>query len=127
MVTAQKALSVFLFLQADVTATKTDTLTVNTNNSLISLASMIAPTPDWFIGVSNFNCIDNNKWIDEITIPLKVYDAGTEDGDVFGYNNPATIPQQPIHLLSANNATVLANGNATLPPIAFIKFKRIIK
>jgi Spondin_N len=127
IISAQKGLSVFLFLQPDVTATKRDTITVTTNYSLISFASMIAPSPDWFIGVSNFNCIENNKWVNELTIPLKVYDAGTEDGDVFGYNNPVTTPQQPIQLLAANKATVLANGNTTLPPIAYVKFKRVIK
>jgi Spondin_N len=127
IITAQKALSVFLFLPPSVTATKQDTVTVNTTYSLISFASMIAPSPDWFIGTSNFNCIKNNKWVDEVSLPLYVLDAGTEDGDMFGYANPATTPQLPVQVLAANNATVLANGNRTLQPIATVKFKRLAK
>jgi hypothetical protein len=56
---------------------------------------------------------------------LYVYDAGTEDGDVFGYNNPGTIPQQPINLLDAAKGTVLANGSNSLKPIATVRFTRL--
>jgi hypothetical protein len=96
----------------------------NSNYSYISFESMLAPTPDWFTGLSGFNLFQNNKWISDTTINLYAWDAGTEDGDVFGYNNPATAPQQNIHLLLAPQATVLANGNSLLAPIATARFTR---
>ena len=92
--------------------------------SYISLETMLAPTPDWFTGLSGFNLFQNNRWITDTTVNLYAYDAGTEDGDVFGYNNPATVPQQNVQLLTPLNASVLANGNSVLAPIATVRFAK---
>ena len=67
---------------------------------------------------------NNNNWTADTTVNLYAYDAGTEDGDMFGYNNPATVPQQNIHILQALQATILANGNANLAPIATARFTK---
>ena len=85
---------------------------------------MLAPSPDWFVGVNGINLFSGNKWIIDTTINLYPHDAGTEEGDIFGYNNPATVPQQNIHLLMASQATVLANGNQLLAPIATARFTK---
>ena len=61
-------------------------------------------------------------WINDATVDLIMYDAGTEDGDVFGLNNPATVPQQNIVLLTPGNASVLANGNASIAAIGTVRF-----
>lgn len=48
---------------------------------LLSLATMIAPSHDWFIGVSDLSLLDTNgEWKDRIEIDLFAYDAGTELG-----------------------------------------------
>lgn len=94
-------------------------------HSCLSFASMIAPSPDWFAGLNRYDLLQGNQWISSITIPIYLYDAGTEDGDVFGYDNPPTMPQQPVRLLTAGNASVLANGNATLAPIGTLKFVKL--
>ena len=100
------------------------TVYCNSNFSYFSFASMIAPSPDWFIGVRNLNLYRNHQWLADTTIQLYVYDAGTEDGDVFGYNNPVTVPQQPIQLLTPSKGMVLANGNPMLAPIAQVRIKK---
>ena len=94
------------------------------NYSYISLETMLAPTPDWFTGLSGFNLFENKRWITDTTVNLYAYDAGTEDGDVFGYNNPSTVPQQNVQLLTPLNASVLANGNSQLAPIATVRFTK---
>ena len=66
----------------------------------------------------------NDQWLADTTIQLYVYDAGTEEGDVFAYNNPATLPQQPIQLLTSAKGTVLANGNPSLAPIARLRITK---
>ena len=86
---------------------------------------MLAPSPDWFTGLSNFDLYQNKKWVGDAQVNLYVYDAGTEDGDVFSYNNPASLPQQNIYLLTPASASVLANGNAVLGPIATVRFTRL--
>ena len=121
MIAAKNASSVFYITAPGPTATTTGNIYCNSNYSFISFESMIAPSPDWFVGISNFNLMKNRQWIADTTINLYVYDAGTEDGDVFGYANPDTSPQQNIVLLAAAKAMVLANGNASLGPIASVR------
>jgi hypothetical protein len=100
------------------------TIYCNSNFSYLSFASMIAPSPDWFVGVADLNLHQKKTWLNDTTFQLFVYDAGTEDGDVFGYNNPPTTPQQPIKLLAQTQATVLANGNTTVAAIATVRITR---
>jgi len=72
-------------------------LQVNSNHPLISLISMIAPSPDWMIAVNSISLLDNNdQWIPESIIDLYPYDAGTEDGNLYQLNNPPTSPQGTI-------------------------------
>lgn len=94
----------------------------NTDFSFISFETMLAPTPDWFTGISSFNLFQGNKWITDTTVLLYSYDAGTETGDVFGYDNPETFPKENVHLLLPSQATVLTNGNSTLAPIGSVRF-----
>ncbi|MEO5945673.1 MAG: spondin domain-containing protein [Chitinophagaceae bacterium] len=94
----------------------------NSNYSFISFETMLAPTPDWFTGISSFNLYANNKWVTDTTVDLYSYDAGTETGDVFGYDNPETSPKEKVHILTPSQATVLTNGNGTLAPIASVRF-----
>ena len=53
------------------------------SHHLVSLATMIAPSHDWFIGVSNLSLMENGTWKDKIKVDLYAYDAGTELGDDF--------------------------------------------
>ena len=117
-----KALSKFSISPPSVTGTVEMNLNFNTNYSHISFASMIAPSPDWFMGIHDFNLLKDKIWINDTTVNLAVYDAGTEEGDVFNYNNPETIPHQIISILTPVNASALANGNTSVSPIGFIRF-----
>jgi Spondin_N len=125
IIRSKNALSLILFPPPSATGTRRSTVYCNSNYSMVSFASMIAPSPDWFIGLSGLNLYTNNRWVSDTTIQLFTYDAGTEDGDVFGYANPATTPQQPIRILEASQATVLANGNLVLKAIATVKFTKL--
>ncbi len=125
VIRTKNALSLILFTPPTATGTRKTNFYCNTNYSMISFASMIAPSPDWFIGLSGLNLYNNNKWAADTTVQLFVYDSGTEDGDVFGYSNPVTNPQQPILLLDASKATVLANGNPSLKAIAEVRFTKL--
>lgn len=65
---------------------------------LITLASMIAPSPDWMIAVSNLSMWDDstNRWKQSFTIDLYPYDAGTEEGYGYSTSNSATSPRGVI-------------------------------
>ena len=118
MIRVKTALSLLLFVAPSTIGSANVNLSCNSDYSSISFASMLGPTPDWFVGVNGVQLYHNRQWVNDTTINLYAFDAGTENGDAFGYNNPATVPQEDIHILQAAQATVLANGNSVLTPIA---------
>jgi hypothetical protein len=85
---------------------------------LVTLVTMVAPTPDWFVGVHGLDLRAGDGWKDETSVSLYAYDAGTEEGTGFSLNNPATVPPAPIDLL----AFPLAPSD---PPLATLTFTRV--
>ncbi|KAA1244819.1 spondin domain-containing protein, partial [Aquimarina sp. RZ0] len=72
-------------------------VSVDTNHPLISLISMIAPSPDWIAAVNSISLLGtNNEWIQNLTMDIFPYDAGTEEGTGYSLNNPPTNPKEPI-------------------------------
>lgn len=72
---------------------------------LITLASMVAPSPDWFIAINSLNLRSgnnsiNNGWKDTFTLDVFAYDAGTDSGTEYTSNNSITNPREPISMLS---------------------------
>ena len=91
--------------------------TVTTAHPLVTLLSMIAPSPDWFVGVSGLslrNAADDG-WQPSLTVDLFPYDAGTEDGTEFSLNNAATSPQRTI-------TSIKGTGKFSNQPIATLTF-----
>ncbi len=80
------------------------TFEASTDYPLLSLVSMIAPSPDWFIGIDSMPLIENNAWITNRTLAVKVYDAGSDDGATFATANLPSTPRQLIELLSTPNS-----------------------
>ncbi len=68
---------------------------------LVTLVSMLAPSPDWFVGVSGLDLHPNGTWIPQVTVDLALYDAGTDSGPSFTSPNQATVP----HVLVAENTS----------------------
>ena len=67
---------------------------------LVSLIARLAPSPDWFVGVSGLSLQEAGEWVLHKEVPLYPFDAGTEEGTGFAQNNPATDPPNPITSLS---------------------------
>lgn len=64
---------------------------------LLTLLSMIAPSPDWMIAINSVFLLDTDgDWIDEIILNLYPYDAGTDSGVDYTSTNMNTDPQDPI-------------------------------
>ena len=79
------------------TGTATFNIDVTRTHPLVTLLSMIGPSPDWFVGVSGVSLLDgSNQWRASHVVDLFPYDAGTEDGTEFTLGNPATSPQGVI-------------------------------
>lgn len=125
MTRAGNAASLILFTAPPATGSKTFSLYCNSRFSQVSFASMLGSTPDWFTGISGFSLYRDNSWIRDTSINLFVYDAGTEEGNMFSANNPPSMPHQPVRMLTAQEAPVLANGNPTLSPIITARFTKL--
>ena len=54
---------------------------VDRNRHLMSLVTMIGPSPDWFVGISGVDlCTADCAWADEANFDLFPFDAGTDSG-----------------------------------------------
>ena len=76
------------------TQTVSTTFTVKASHPLVSVLSMVAQSPDWFVGVSSLSLYDDG-WRNRV-VDLYPYDAGTENGTGWSLFNPATSPQGVI-------------------------------
>jgi hypothetical protein len=75
----------------------------------VSLVTMIAPSPDWFIGVHNLPMIAEGSWRQSIAMSLQAYDAGTDSGTTFTAPDLESVPHVAIALVQdvpLNNAPI---------------------
>lgn len=75
---------------------RTVQIRVQASHAQLTLVSMIAPSPDWFVGVHGLDLIQNGAWVDNLTVDLYAYDAGTDSGVTYTSANQPTNPAQPI-------------------------------
>ena len=93
-----------------------DNVTLSTDHPRVTLLTMIAPSPDWFVGVSGLPLLDEQAdWLDSLTLNLYPWDAGTEEGSEFSLSNPATSPRGVITSLQGK-------GKFSDEPIATLTF-----
>ena len=76
---------------------------------LVTLVAMLAPSPDWFVGVDSLPLMENGDWVEGRQVVLHAWDAGTDSGTTYTSANQDTRPAQPIARLV--NSTV-GNGTA---------------
>ncbi len=94
-------------------------ITLTTDHPRVTLLSMVAPSPDWFVGVSGLSLLDAQAdWLPSRTVNLYPWDAGTEEGTEFSLSNPATSPQGTI-------TSLRGIGKFSNEPIATLTFTRL--
>lgn len=94
------------------------TLDVNEKFSSITLTTMLAPSPDWYVAIINQNLLENGEFVDEKTVDALTYDAGTDSGVTFTSSNEATDPKVPISVI---DTPPIGNGKT----IATVKFEKL--
>ena len=81
----------------------------------LTLVSMVAPSPDWFVGVAGLELFDGAVWVSNAVVTLYPLDAGTDDGPSYLSPDADSSPHVPISTISSGplgNATPL--GTFTL-------------
>jgi len=96
-------------------------ITIDKEYTSVTLATMIAPSPDWYVAVVNINLFENGEFVDNKTVNAIVYDAGTDDGTTFTSSDDDTDPQQPISIIVN---PPLGNGSTVTPAIAIVNFSK---
>jgi hypothetical protein len=86
---------------------------ITESHPLVTLVTMIAPSPDWFVGVSGLNLREDDEWMPYVTVDLYAYDAGTDSGTDFTSADADIKPQIPISLLGNPFSDLPALGTFT--------------
>lgn len=96
---------------------------------LVSMLTMIGPSPDWCVGISAVDlCLSNCTWTKEIAFELYPWDAGTDDGVTYMSPNARSDPPKKIHRLTntfPNNVASPFYGRQSVKPLAYLKIERL--
>jgi hypothetical protein len=91
------------------------------DHSLVSFATMIAPSPDWFTGAAGIDLFEGGSWKDRIEVNIWPWDAGTDSGATWTAENEETQPRESIRLVTTPHF-LAADG---LRPLGTASLKRI--
>ncbi len=92
-------------------------ISLDQDHTLVSLTTMVAPSPDWFTGVSGLDLFASGNWVDSLVIDALPYDSGTDSGIDYVSPNADTQPPELIHEITGapfhNGVEVLPLGTIT--------------
>jgi hypothetical protein len=91
------------------------------DHPLVTLVSMIAPSPDWFVGVSALPLLQNGQWVDEVRVELLPHDAGTDNGTTYSSPDQEASPRDAIARIEGRPFAVAG----AVAPVGMFTFKRI--
>jgi hypothetical protein len=94
--------------------------TVSQDCPLVSVVSMIAPSPDWFVGVTGLSLHGDEGWIEERVVKLYPYDAGTDSGR--SYTSPDEPTEEREGIYRIETGPLLVEGE--VPPLGVFRFAR---
>eukprot|EP00117_Sycon_ciliatum_P012355 scpid49998/ scgid13459/ Spondin-1; F-spondin; Vascular smooth muscle cell growth-promoting factor len=104
----------------------TGVIRVDRLHPVVSLASMMAPSPDWFVGLDSIPMCSGNGFHEFLQYRLFPWDAGTDAGLTFTSPNNANNPHEPlVRIRSANEPTGSVFRNQEVVPVATVTFQRI--
>ncbi|MFA9290379.1 MAG: hypothetical protein ACEQSF_04050 [Solirubrobacteraceae bacterium] len=87
---------------------------ISSTKPVISLCMKINPSPNWFIGLSNFSLLENDgKWTDLTTVSLLAYDTDGFTQPTTTYNSIYT-PNLGGFITKINPAVLIPNIPATV-------------
>ena len=91
------------------------------DHPLVTLVSMIAPSPDWFVGVAGLSLLEDGVWLRSKTVTLYGYDAGTDSGARFTSPDLVTVPRGVIRRFNGYPA----EANGVIVPFGTFTFTRL--
>lgn len=101
--------------------TATAEFEIGREHPLVSLVTMVAPSPDWFVGTDSLSLVEGGDWVAEKTVTLYPWDAGTDSGPSYGSPDQDTEPRQPIRALQGYPVAV----DGMVAPFGSFSFRRV--
>lgn len=84
---------------------------VDDAHPLVTLATMLGPSPDWFVGVSSLSLQQAGSWVPSLTVDLHPLDAGTRTANVFALFGPQNMPPEVISAITAATGQRIGPGS----------------
>ncbi len=88
---------------------------------LLSFVTMLAPSPDWFTGLSDVPLVLDGKWTEAADFQLLAWDAGSDSGKTYVAPNADTQPRQSVRLVSTRHFL----GRRGLITVGSVKLRRV--
>jgi hypothetical protein len=86
----------------------------------VTLATMLGPTPDWFVGGSGLVLHDGSDWVDTVIADQRPFDGGTRDQNVFLLGGPLTSPPEVVSLITPASGQLIGPDS-----LGTFRFQRI--
>ena len=94
--------------------------------SMVSLITMIAPSPDWFVGVDSYDLCGMNGWKENVTMDLLPWDAGTGNGLNYSPKTGDTMPVNVIMRITTDgNSDISEHANVAFATVTFTRGEMI--
>ena len=105
--------------------TSSATFTADRYHPLVSALSMIAPSPDWIVGVDSLPLCNGSQWLQKVQVQLYPWDAGTDSGLTFTSPNSVTSPPEPIARITTTSprTTSFRKSSGTTSPLGTFTFQ----
>jgi hypothetical protein len=84
---------------------------------LVTLVTMLGPSPDWFVGVSGLPLFENGQWKQSVVVDLYPFDGGTRSANQWPLGGPRNAPPEPISVIT--EATGQLVGPAKMGTMTF--------
>ncbi|KAL1505587.1 hypothetical protein ABEB36_005117 [Hypothenemus hampei] len=113
----------------NITSTSYAIFRVDKENHLASLATKIMPSPDWIVGVSNFElCLSNCSWKTYRSVNLYPFDVGIDNALEYTESEPSEDPNPLIKPITSsdppdNRSPFYDETGEKMKPIAKLYFR----
>ena len=94
--------------------------TIDAAHPKVSIAAMIAPSPDWCAIAADVELLQNGQWVAEKTVILEAWDAGTDSATSYRALDDDTQPRGPIRI--SDSPYFVKDGKRV--PVGKVTFKR---
>jgi hypothetical protein len=97
------------------------TFEATASSPLVSIVGMIAPSPDWFYGVSSVRLLQGKRWVRSIVVEAYAWDSGGDGGSTYMAEDDDLNPKQATR--QAMTSHFAPGGRAG--PVGYFVFKQI--